>query len=60
MKENLVQIGIHSRLGIPIYTYNYAGDPEQHIGVLAGDVMTVKPGAVYERAGWSMVDYGAL
>lgn len=60
LKENLVQIGTHSKLGIPIYTYNFKGDDTRHVGVLAADVAAIKPSAVYEREGWDAVQYGEL
>ena len=60
LKENLVQIGTHSRLKIPIYTFNYVGDINRYMGVLAEDVAAVQPGSVYERGGYSMVQYGDL
>lgn len=61
IKENLVQIGMHSRLNVPIYIFNYIGNlADRYIGVLAEDIMGVRPDAVYTRGGYAMVDYGAL
>lgn len=59
LKKNIKRIGTH-KLGIGIYSYDYVwGVPS--VGVMADEVMTVKPSAVVMHpSGYAMVDYGAL
>lgn len=60
LKENIVQVGEHS-LGVPICEYNYIGEPERHIGVMAQDVLPIMPEAVITMPnGYMAVNYGAL
>lgn len=58
LKSNIKRIGTHP-LGIGIYEYNIFG--KRDIGVMADEVMAVKPAAVsMHSSGYMMVDYGAL
>lgn len=58
LKSDVVRVGDHP-LGIGIYEYNIFG--ERARGVLAQEVLKVKPEAVYHHPiGFMMVDYGAL
>lgn len=57
LKSNIVRIGTHP-LGIGIYEYDIFG--HRDIGVMADEVLTVKPEAVIQGPGYLMVDYGAL
>lgn len=58
LKSNIVQIGTHP-LGIGIYEYDIFG--EREVGVMAQEVLTVKPEAVLTHpSGFLMVDYGRL
>lgn len=57
LKSNIVRIGTH-RLGIPLYRYDIFGQPA--VGVMAQDVLTVKPEAVAEIGGYLAVDYGRI
>lgn len=58
LKSNIVRIGDHP-LGIGIYEYDIFGRRE--IGVMAQEVLTVKPDAVLTHPrGYYMVDYGRL
>ncbi len=58
LKSNIVRIGTHP-LGIGIYSYNIFG--QRDIGVMADEVLTVKPEAVLTHpSGYLMVDYGRL
>ncbi len=57
LKEDLEQIGWHSELDVPIYSYRYVGESTRHIGVLAEDVAVRRPDLVGERYGWLTVDY---
>jgi hypothetical protein len=58
LKSNIVRIGDHP-LGIGIYEYDIYG--KRDVGVMADEVLTVKPGAVYTmQNGYMAVDYGLL
>lgn len=58
LKSNIKRIGRH-RLGIGVYEYDIFGNRE--IGVIAQELITVKPDAVYiHDSGFLMVDYGAI
>ena len=58
LKSNIVKIGEHP-LGIGIYEYDIFG--QRDIGVMAQDVLAVKPEAiVYHPSGYLMVNYGVL
>ncbi|AFR26726.1 hypothetical protein MF1_10660 [Bartonella quintana] len=56
-KENIVPIG--EKNGYPIYIFNYKGDPQLYRGVIAQDVLRLKPDAVYINAKTKLlhVDY---
>lgn len=55
LKDNAIQISTLEPHGIPIYLYEIDG--EDRIGVFAGDVERVMPGAVGERFGYKTVQY---
>ena len=58
LKSNIVRIGEHP-LGIGIYEYDIDG--HRDVGVMAQEVLTVKPEAVaMHEDGYLMVNYGAL
>jgi hypothetical protein len=58
LKSNIVRIGDHP-LGIGIYEYDIDG--HRDVGVMAQEVLTVKPEAVLQHPdGYLMVNYGAL
>lgn len=58
LKSNIRRIGTHP-LGIGWYEYDIGGERQQ--GVMADEVLGVRPNAVLRRAdGFLMVDYGAL
>ncbi len=58
LKSNIERIGTHP-LGIGIYEYDIFGRRE--IGVMADEVLTVRPEAVLlHPSGYMMVDYGSL
>lgn len=56
LKENIAQIGTATN-GLPLYRFNYKGDPRPQIGVMAQDVEQVIPEAVFEIDGFKAVDY---
>lgn len=57
LKENIVAEGFRDD-GIAVYSWNYIGSPERHIGVMANEVAHL--GVVGNYGGYSTVDYGAL
>lgn len=58
LKSNIVRLGTHP-LGIGVYEYDIDGRRE--VGVMAQEVLTVKPAAVAVHPdGYFMVNYGAL
>lgn len=58
LKSNIKRIGTHP-LGIGIYEYDIFG--KRDVGVMADEVMAVKPAAIsIHPSGYLMVDYGAL
>lgn len=57
LKSNIVRVGTHP-LGIGVYEYDIFGRRE--LGVMADEVMSVKPHAVGISGGYFVVDYGAL
>ena len=59
LKENVEKVG--TLKGHSLYSYNYKGDDEEQIGVMAQEVEKKRPDAVKKTAGGvRMVDYGAL
>lgn len=58
LKENIRRIGT-AHNGLPLYTFRYRGDAATHVGVMAQDVLHVKPSAVLTMPdGFMAVDYG--
>ncbi|WP_336293986.1 tail fiber domain-containing protein [Bartonella sp. CB169] len=59
-KENIVPVG--KKNGYPLYTFNYKGDPQRYRGVLAQEVLQLKPDAVYinEKTKLLHVDYDKI
>ncbi|MFC0246404.1 tail fiber domain-containing protein [Falsochrobactrum ovis] len=59
LKENVERVGTEH--GLPIYEFNYIGQSERYRGVMADDVMGVKPEAVsLHESGFYQVDYGQI
>jgi hypothetical protein len=59
LKENIEKVGKLD--GHSLYRYNYKGDDQEQIGVMAQEVEKKRPDAVKKTAGGvRMVDYGAL
>lgn len=58
LKRNLKKIGEY--LSIPVYEFNYLWDDIKHIGVMAQDVLKVKPEAVLKIGKYYAVNYGEL
>ena len=60
LKENVTRIGT-TRHGLPFYTFSYRGRLEVYAGVMAQEVMVVRPDAVsLSESGYYAVDYGKL
>ncbi|GAA5105527.1 tail fiber domain-containing protein [Bartonella jaculi] len=59
-KENITDAG--QKNGYKLYEYNYKGYPERYRGVMAQDVLKLKPEAVFlhNTTGFLHVDYGKL
>lgn len=59
-KENIIPVG--KKKGYPLYTFNYKGNPQRYRGVLAQDVLRVKPEAVFVNAKTKLlhVDYDKI
>jgi hypothetical protein len=62
VKENIEQVGVHFRTGLPVYEFNYIHIPDKRFrGVMAQDVEKVYPDAVEEtHDGIKMVNYAML
>lgn len=57
LKDNIRRIGTADN-GLPLYTFTYKGDTVTHVGLMAQDVVKVKPDAVLTMAsGFMAVDY---
>ena len=55
LKENIKQIGATDN-GLPLYLFNYKGDPKPQISVMAQDVEKRDPESVHEIGGFKAVD----
>lgn len=58
LKENIRPVGREN--GFPIYEFNYIGQPQKYIGVMAQEVERIAPEAVGEREGYKTVDYDMI
>lgn len=54
-KENIKRVGTADN-GLPLYLFNYIGDPTPHVSVMAQDVEKRDPGAVHEISGIKYVN----
>jgi hypothetical protein len=45
---------------LPIYAYEYVWGGPRRIGVMAQDMLTIRPAAVVPMGDYLAVDYGAL
>ena len=60
LKENVTHVGT-TRHGLPFYTFSYRGRPEVYAGVMAQDVLKIRPDAVsLSDGGYYAVDYRKL
>lgn len=58
LKENIIPVGEEN--GYPIYEFNYIGDDQKYIGVMAQDVEKVTPEAIGELNGYKTVNYDMI
>lgn len=60
LKENIRHVG-QTNGGVPLYSYNYKGDPAPHIGPMAQEVAALQPDALGpEVGGFLTVKYSEL
>lgn len=57
LKENIKKVG-ETDVKIPVYSYNYKGDPTPQVGVMSDEVPRDK--VIKHPSGYDMVDYGRL
>lgn len=58
LKENIVPNGTEN--GHNIYEFNYIGNPQKYIGVMAQEVEKTHPEAIGEKDGFKTVNYDAI
>jgi hypothetical protein len=60
LKTNILRIGT-TVLGLPLYRFSYLGSDKRYTGVMAQDVLAVRPDSVSRDAsGFYRVNYGML
>lgn len=59
LKKNVRRLGTRAD-GLGVYEYEYVWGGPRQIGVMADEVLRVKPDAVHEYGGYYMVDYSKL
>jgi hypothetical protein len=60
-KEGIELVGVDAATGLNLYEFNYTGEVERYIGVMADEVEKVRPDAVIEGAdGYKRVNYAEL
>jgi len=59
LKKNIKRLGT-SMMGFPVYAFNYIWGGDRQIGVMAQDVVKVKPEAVITIDGYMAVNYGMI
>ena len=59
LKRDIQQVGV-SPSGLPIYTFRYLWSDATYRGVMAQDLLTLRPDAVHTQDGYYWVDYSAL
>lgn len=57
-KDKIIFIGFEN--GFPVYDFNYKNDNKRYRGVMAQDLVRLKPEALGERDGLFTVDYGKI
>jgi hypothetical protein len=60
LKTNIARVGT-TVFGLPLYRFSYLGSDKRFTGVMAQDVLAVRPDAVSrDAAGFYRVNYGML
>jgi hypothetical protein len=60
LKADIVRVGM-LRLGIPLFSFRYFWSDDVYVGVMAQDVLPVRPDAITtDASGFMQVDYGRL
>lgn len=57
LKRNIVDLGLRLTNGLKLYAYRYLWSDEPKVGVMADEVMHIKPSAVSNIGGYLAVDY---
>jgi hypothetical protein len=60
LKRDIRRVGETPMMRLPLYAFRYVWDDILHVGVMAQDVLKVKPEAVARRGQFLAVDYAAL
>jgi hypothetical protein len=60
LKTDIKDTGTTLNSGLKVYTYRYLWEPTERVGVMADEVMHVRPEAVSNIGGYLAVDYGRL
>ena len=60
LKRDIRDLGIKLMNGLKLYAYKYLWSDEPQIGVMAQEVLKVRPQAVHMVGGYMAVDYGKL
>jgi hypothetical protein len=62
LKKNIVQVGQDEATGLNLYEFEYIdGDGSRYVGVMADEVLKVRPDAVHTNAdGFMAVNYSAI
>ncbi len=57
LKRDVIDLGIKLMNGIKLYSYKYLWDAITRVGIMADEVVKVKPVAVHSIGGYAVVDY---
>ena len=58
LKEDVEYVGEEN--GFNIYEFNYKGDPQRYVGVIADEVEGIMPDSVHDIHGYKAVDYAKI
>lgn len=60
LKHDIRDLGVHLLNGVKLYAYKYLWEARERVGVMADELMQVRPDAVSSHGGFLAVRYGAL
>lgn len=60
LKKNVKDLGIKLANGAKLYAYEYLGEAKRRVGVMAQEVLGIRPEAVFVVNGHYAVDYGRV